>query len=422
MLWLLASDETPDSIEFLLVTNLFWKMDKSLMALSVSFFVFSVIGVSAIVLDAFFGDGKIGIVFAATGLAVYFFIVIRKYNYLKNPSEEIPNSIYYLGFVYTLVALLSSFYLLDTDQQNSSMLLTNFAISIVTTVLGLFLRQVVRLRGVEVDSDEFDYSFIYMKVESTAKEAMEQIVGTSEIVLKELFVNADFNALREKIEISATDLLEKVSKFEKEFTQFENTLTKSLEAAFAERSNQIAQLTNHIDQLAVASAENAEALMDKHKRLSDSLATSISMINHSENQLVQRKLIDSIDASCGALQLFTNEIVQKTTNIAASLEQCSSQVENTEGVMKHLSDGMKALSKQSEQLSLHLHDVESVSKEIGALANQNLIYYENIENDKLFIEEYRLQMKNNMDESVKALGKTVRVLSNSLEEIKKVFS
>ena len=261
-----------------------------------------------------------------------------------------------------------------------------------------------------------------MKVESTAKEAMEQIVGTSEIVLKELFVNADFNALREKIEISATDLLEKVSKFEKEFTQFENTLTKSLEAAFAERSNQIAQLTNHIDQLAVASAENAEALMDKHKRLSDSLATSISMINHSENQLVQRKLIDSIDASCGALQLFTNEIVQKTTNIAASLEQCSSQVENTEGVMKHLSDGMKALSKQSEQLSLHLHDVESVSKEIGALANQNLIYYENIENDKLFIEEYRLQMKNNMDESVKALGKTVRVLSNSLEEIKKVFS
>ena len=65
--------------------------------------------------------------------------------------EQFADSVYYLGFLLTLVALVVSLYFYQGDTLDSGVLVSNFSLALLTTIFGLTVR--IYVNNFQIDTD-----------------------------------------------------------------------------------------------------------------------------------------------------------------------------------------------------------------------------------------------------------------------------
>ena len=103
------------------------------------FFIFTVIGVASIVIVRGLQDSLL-LQMALPGLVVLFYAIFI-FNKGRNVLnlDQLGDSVYYLGFILTLAALILALYDLS-DDPTAEDIIPKFAIALTTTVVGIFVR------------------------------------------------------------------------------------------------------------------------------------------------------------------------------------------------------------------------------------------------------------------------------------------
>ena len=119
----------------------FFSLDKSDDSqIKTVFFIVYVIGCLVTVFSSFFSQNYIPMAILCALMVAYFFVVyqLNIKNNLLLRNEQLGDSFYYLGFLFTITALAVSLISMNADEEiKINSLLKNFGIAIVTTLFGL---------------------------------------------------------------------------------------------------------------------------------------------------------------------------------------------------------------------------------------------------------------------------------------------
>ncbi|MDP5129319.1 MAG: hypothetical protein NWQ54_00450, partial [Paraglaciecola sp.] len=106
--------------------------------------IFIAIGV---LVNSFF----MGVLLPIAVMAGYCFLVTKRS--IDAPRTVVGDSCYYLGFIFTLVSLIASLWLIrdvsEDGQVNFNQIVSSFGLALVTTVVGLVMRLIITSFGVE---------------------------------------------------------------------------------------------------------------------------------------------------------------------------------------------------------------------------------------------------------------------------------
>ena len=106
----------------------------------VAWILAAVVGAAAISVSY---NSSSGIVRLSTPCAIMLVYFAWGWNQQSRNSEKLADSLYFLGFIWTLYALIHSLVASENVTPNASSLFTTFGYALVTTGLGMFLRMVV---------------------------------------------------------------------------------------------------------------------------------------------------------------------------------------------------------------------------------------------------------------------------------------
>lgn len=119
----------------------FFSLDKSDDSqIKIIFFIVYVIGCLVTVFSNFFSQNYIPMAILCSLMVVYFFVVyqLNMKNNLLLRNEQLGDSFYYLGFLFTITALAASLISMNAGEEiEINSLLKNFGIAIITTLFGL---------------------------------------------------------------------------------------------------------------------------------------------------------------------------------------------------------------------------------------------------------------------------------------------
>lgn len=119
----------------------FFSLDKSDDSqIKIIFFIVYVIGCLVTVFSSFFSQNYIPMAILCALMVVYFFVVyqLNIKNNLLLRNEQLGDSFYYLGFLFTITALAASLISMNAGEEiEINSLLKNFGIAIITTLFGL---------------------------------------------------------------------------------------------------------------------------------------------------------------------------------------------------------------------------------------------------------------------------------------------
>lgn len=119
----------------------FFSLDKSDdTQIKIIFFIVYVIGCLVTVFSSFFSENYIPMIILCALMVVYFFVVyqLNIKNNLMLRNEQLGDSFYYLGFLFTITALAASLISMNSEEGiQINVLLKNFGVAIITTLFGL---------------------------------------------------------------------------------------------------------------------------------------------------------------------------------------------------------------------------------------------------------------------------------------------
>lgn len=231
--------------------------------LSFLFFIFGAIGATAV----FLFPGTLGMILAVGTILTYFLIGFFSDKRAKN-SEKFADSLYYLGFLLTLLALLK--FTLGEEGKTTQELIKSMGTGMATTICGLSLR-VLMLQFRETISDQDEEAKdtiskelrlleeqsaiskeLFIKVESTTLESINTFSrlvqdGTKDLSSSLMNMTEEMNVCTERISsnsAAAGDLLQKL--LEPSITMVTKT-TEKIENELNELCTSLTSLTRRVD-------------------------------------------------------------------------------------------------------------------------------------------------------------------------------
>ena len=180
-------------------------------------------------------------------------------------TEQKADSVYYLGFIYTLVAMASSLIVIAQNQDSFREIVVNFGLALATTIVGLVVRIIwlqLNVRSLE-DSEEV-FKDKLMKKSQQLQQQTDMLVSA-------------LGALSSKMNSVAGPLQNNFSNLSKSFLipeQINNDLEKL--------SNSSKSISQNFQNLALSSASlspELDTLTPKFATLNNNLSSSISEIS-----------------------------------------------------------------------------------------------------------------------------------------------
>ena len=270
-------------------------------------FGFSIVaGILTILVGTYFSSVVINIVFPV-GIMLYYAYTINKDTSESLSIEQKADSVYYMGFILTLVAMTASLVALDTNEEfRFNVIVINFGLALATTILGLTIR------------------IIWLQLSS-------QDLADAESILKERILkrSQDLQDQTEKVVGSMTALSNQLSKVSEPLKNNFDRLTQTMEI----NEGAINKL-RHLDQSADSAAQSLRLIAN----LAERMAVSTSELKRSvDNDTLDK--IDSLKLSAGEarpkIEELDSEISTSINSIRESLDSLQDSIRRTDEMIAH---------------------------------------------------------------------------------------
>lgn len=339
---------------------------------------------------------------ASMGLYIYFGVSLDQSN---KASESFADSIYYLGFLLTLWALIFSMFSIPSGAENIGGLVFRFGIALVTTIIGLAARTYFANFRV---TPEDELSRLRSEEATSARELRNKYRELSEVMTLQMAAlksslqkaNTDVQEASDSLADSASTLEESVSdsastigqlfeSLEETTSEFSSGLDESMEAASSklveagqdlqERANSVELppdlFTSQFEGAASNYAEALEELTQKaegHSQAIDGLVTSNRKLSNSITEITEEmgdsasQNADSIDEATSKLQDLLSKlgvIESKFDDVASSLTQHEEVVSEAMEALADVHDNIEADSETAAEHRKILEDELAASRE-----------------------------------------------------------
>lgn len=270
-------------------------------------FGFSIVaGILTILVGTYYSNVVINIVFPV-GIMLYYAYTINKDTSESLSIEQKADSVYYMGFILTLVAMTASLVALDTNEEfRFNVIVINFGLALATTILGLTIR------------------IIWLQLSS-------QDLADAESILKERILkrSQDLQDQTEKVVGSMTALSNQLSKVSEPLKNNFDRLTQTMEI----NEGAINKL-RHLDQSADSAAQSLRLIAN----LAERMAVSTSELKRSvDNDTLDK--IDSLKLSAQEarpkIEELDSEISTSINSIRESLDSLQDSIRRTDEMIAH---------------------------------------------------------------------------------------
>lgn len=269
----------------------------------------------------------------------YYAIAANQLNKIKSISyEQFADSNYYLGFLFTLVSL--SVTLISLVQNNNiELLISQFGIAILTTLVGLSLRI---------------YTINFVPNEETNRESFDFIISQKlQMIDEQITQTIDKNKLFSDV------IDEKINMFqvktEQNINEFTNNLLNNLDVT------KLSEIISNISQSMMHNydkqSEILEKLIEEIKNVNDSYISNIKNVNSyvSKNQNFLDTFITSINEIKEKLGNYTELVNSNTNNYNTNINNLNGLIEkqiiktddNQKFVLDSLLNGMNNLKNEN---------------------------------------------------------------------------
>ncbi|MEA3512592.1 MAG: hypothetical protein U9R37_03225 [Campylobacterota bacterium] len=239
-----------------------------------------------------FGYEYIALIISIIIMIVYFFIGSSIMNKKRSISlEQFGDSNYYLGFLFTLVSLSISLINLSTNKDNMDILVSQFGIAIITTLLGLLARIYVINFAPTQDANKESFDIIVSHKLQMIDKQLSQTIDKN-IIFSNVIDNR-INIFQEHL----NRITEDMNKTYEEQNISLHNLMKKIEQTNKHYINNVEKVGNNLQKSETKYNENI-ILLEKLTQLLDESNTILNQIKSKEKQKDYseyfEKVIDSI--------------------------------------------------------------------------------------------------------------------------------
>lgn len=326
-------------------------------------------------------------------IAGYCFVVVQ--GSIDVPRVVAGDSCYYLGFIFTLVSLIASLWLIsdapEHGQINFSQIVSSFGVALVTTVIGLIMRLIITSFDIETKHRQ-------EQIERDIEQSLEAFKGQIDVLVTT--VTASVIKVSAQTQETILDTLKKydevnnsvLTKFEQSFDQNQqqfsaavDKLTNKLNSIEVSRDvitkpvlSSIRELTDNLSDFSKSFTKSAQELQSNNEQLAYHIAGSTDTINRHihnfEEQLSSvvreqatqynaalSEIGDAVIASIGDIKDIKIEaeekVTEKTEKLTAQFANLTSTIEKTVPV---LTGSLESLVEETTIIHSQLADAPKV--------------------------------------------------------------
>lgn len=285
------------------------------------------LGSALILFPIFSGVMQIAI---ATGMMVVYYLLGAKFIIYPNTRAVFADSMYYLGFLFTFVALVGAMMRINSSNYDIELIIGQMGPALVTTVVGMAVR--IYLTQFEAITDE---------PEAEAASALGQLAGNLIEALNTINSTSQANAKLMK------DFQENTNEQLQNFTARLNAIdTDSLERNFAQLAQSISSLSVKTNDLSSQVNQARSTITDvdsEFKGLKPSLDNLKSNIDTMETFQSDINELDSkIDETTESFEKVSNNLQNK---VGVAAQQVNQSVTNISNHIGKTEEEIKGLSK-----------------------------------------------------------------------------
>ena len=305
--------------------SFFDKLDDS--TVKYAFFITYVIGALVIIFGSKFPGQYTSTIILFVLMMTYLFGIIflnKKFNTFVR-DEQMGDSFYYLGFLYTLTALAISLFTID---ENFNDLLKNFGIAITTTLIGLIGRIVM---------SQFRESLDEMKekaeaqISDSARKLNTQLIASIDI-LKNQSVNISKNTDK-----ALQDSSSSLRRFMVENNKILQESTEKSKYVIEEFNARASEITSKISKINIPT--------DKFQKFEESVSNIVNTLNDLETGLKKSSADSEIHKVTENFKSLNSSISNQSKllndEFANSKDALESLSKNLVGVAKFISENLK---------------------------------------------------------------------------------
>lgn len=312
------------------------------------------IGIIAIIFFAFFEDFPFyySVIALAIVMAMYFAL---SFKFVRNvPADTVGDSNYYLGFIFTLIALVMTlvfkFKVIEGEDFKVVGLIQEFGVAMVTTLVGLIAR--IFISQFSITPDEADEEVRNKIAESVTKLASQLKVAEENL---QTAVNNQQNRITQFVS-SSTDIVKDF--FTEQSEAFKKTSDEYIEA-IADNSSELKKQTNQLNNTFQKITTNTDIFYESLKNISDSaqyLETSITNINKIANDKDFQNKINEFNKNLDKLN-------DKFNIMNSTIENSKNSVEGDLAFIQQQRTELKNASKEAtESITLIQSNLTALSK------------------------------------------------------------
>lgn len=316
-------------------------------------------------------------------------------------NESFADSIYYIGFILTLVSLAAALFYLRNENIQLSLLVSKFGLALLTTIVGLSVR--VALVNFKVEGND------------ARRTANEKLSNAMERFTKDIEITCD------KVEMLLSGSLEQVQTTANEVSAATTLVTKAMQEetkqtskhirSLHEKSEQqwtetITTLTHDLNQLVSTSTEFS---VERLRLLNEKIHTEMDSF-HIPSDIVTSKLnpvLDDVEKVIDGFTLNMSQLVDASAGhkgLRIQFDEFGSTLESSAGKIKDLA-GI------ADSLSPSFNVLKSLDEGIGALSSQLASSAQSLDKWSSTVSESETVLKSGADAgrlSIEALAQEIR--------------
>jgi biopolymer transport protein ExbB/TolQ len=338
-------------------------------------------GVLSVCIPQFFNTPLLAVVLPLLCMILYTW---RGYLLSADSSfiEQFADSVYYLGFLLTLVALVVSLYFYQGDSLEASLLTANFSLALITTIFGLAVR-------IFINNFQVDLNSIERHVMSEVEHAANELIRKAKLISMQLDVAHEETqiAIQKSVAVAAKSMQEMTSVVDK----------------YTEASAETLQKNTQLTTQSIRGAVTAFEKNIRNTKLPEDIF--IEQLNPPLALLQQR---------LETTQLLLQEFNSNQSEITQSSQAISRNMTNSSGKMDILTQSISAFNEQLSANSQINTEFAQVVQEIALLAKQTQQISSNIEQQT---EQSSLAMQNfsKLMDTVNTLPDDMATLSQKIK-------
>jgi len=293
-------------------------------------------GVLGVVIPQYYNYSRLAIVLPLVSMVVY-----TGFGYFRSVDslflEQFADSVYYLGFLLTLVALVISLYFYQGDSLESGVLIANFSLALLTTIFGLAVRIYINNFQIDIDGAE---RYIMSGVELAAND----LVNKARLISMQLDVSHQETqaAIRRSVDKASEEMYQTALKVNQDVRNNSDTLHQNMQEMNKTMVSAVSTLEKNLLNIKLPD----EIFVEKLNVPIDCLIQRLD-----ESQILLKELnIQQISVSQGA------------ENIAGSMRKTVAEVRGVAKSMDSFNKKLNVNSHLNEDLVQVINEMTSLSK------------------------------------------------------------